>query len=81
MLIPHVSPRVSTVLGDTPPPPTGHESPGDARDGGWLGQVPPSTPPTPPPVTTPSSPYANPHLAPDPWLAPPLEGTDPTLFG
>ena len=34
-----------------PVPPTGHESPGDARDGGWLGQVPPpagSTPTTPP---------------------------------
>ena len=31
-----------------PAPPTGHESPQDARDGGWLGQVPPAGPPATP---------------------------------
>jgi hypothetical protein len=67
---------------DTPPTPTGYESPREARDAGWLGQVPPPSPPSEPeppraPVT-----YANPHLAPDPWHADPvIPGTDPTLFG
>lgn len=66
-----------------PQPPTGHESPSEARDNGWLGQVPPAPEPTAPacPPKEPS-PYANPHLAPDPWHAdPPLWGGDPTLFG
>ncbi len=65
-------------------PPTGHESPQDAADSGWLGQVPPpppAAPPTCPPVNQ-SPPYANPQLAPEPWKADePLFPSDPTLFG
>ena len=63
-------------------PPTGYESPDAARDGGWLGQVPP--PPEPPVAATPKAPpsYANPQAAPDPWISPPpLYTDDPTLFG
>ena len=65
-------------------PPTGHESPGQARDDGWLGQTPPPSPPRttvcPPPDPEPV--YANPQLAPDPWLNPgSLFPDDPTLFG
>lgn len=64
---------------------TGYESLQEARETGWLGQVPPPTIAPPethshsiPPLTT----YANPQLGPDPWMANPvLPGTDPTLFG
>lgn len=69
-----------------PSPPTGHESPAEARDNGWLGQVPPPSTPTHSescPSRQASAPtYANPQLAPEPWKADPLlPGTDPTLFG
>lgn len=62
--------------------PTGFESPQEARDGGWLGQVPPPDP-TPPAPAPPSEPqFANPQLAPDPWkYDEPLFPSDPTLFG
>ncbi|MCW2971956.1 MAG: hypothetical protein JWN72_229 [Thermoleophilia bacterium] len=66
-----------------PARPTGYETPSDAQDNGWMGQVPPADPPVVPACPTrPGEPtYANPNMAPDPWLAPPLDGTDPTLFG
>jgi hypothetical protein len=67
-----------------PVPPTGHESPSEARDAGWLGQVPPPSPPAPacPPAATQPPTYANPQLAPEPWKADePLFPSDPTLFG
>lgn len=60
-------------------------TPGERAEAGWLGQVPPPSMPAPsncqPPATEPT--YANPQLAPDPWLNPGIPGmnTDPTLFG
>ena len=76
--------RVAERAPSTPTPrPTGYESPGEAREGGWLGQVPPpNAPPAPrcPPTDAPV--YANPQIAPDPWLEPGhLFPHDPTLFG
>ena len=79
--------RLSSVSTPVPTsaPPTGYESAQDARDSGWLGQVPPPTPPAPGCATSPSSPdttFAVPELAPEPWKSDPvLPGTDPTLFG
>ncbi|MBC7462442.1 MAG: hypothetical protein H7287_13880, partial [Thermoleophilia bacterium] len=53
-----------------PARPTGYESPTDANDTGWMGQVPPPDPAaTPAFPTVPTAPtYANPNMAPDPWL-------------
>lgn len=69
----------------SPQPATGHESRSDARDNGWLGQVPPaSTPDEAPRTVVPNPPtsYANPQLAPEPWKSDaPLWLDDPTLFG
>ena len=65
-------------------PPTGYESPHEARENGWLGQVPPApTRVDDPPRTRPADvEYAAPGLAPDPWNEPDtLYPSDPTLFG
>lgn len=67
-------------------PTTGIESPGAAREDGWLGQVPPPSAP-PPPCSCPHDDgnvrYAVPALAPEPWAADDTLGgaVDPTLFG
>lgn len=75
--------KLSSTPSYPPLPPTGHESPRDAQDSGWLGQVPPPVERPAPSCPTPQpSPYAVPELAPEPWKADPvLYGTDPTLFG
>lgn len=61
----------------------GDETPQELHERGWLGQVPP--PPAAPPAPVHDAPaptYANPQLAPDPWLDPgALYPDDPTLFG
>jgi hypothetical protein len=77
---------ISSIRHTLPPQPvTGYESPSEARDAGWLGQVPPPPEPDPTcgcPPRAEEPVYANPQLAPDPWIADPvLPGTDPTLFG
>ena len=66
--------------------PTGFESRRQMNEEGWLGQVPPATPQAHGACaccTKPAGPtYANPQIAPEPWLAPPSwSQEDPTLFG